>query len=54
MERRHQSGTVKNRIFTGLKKLIAQRKKTMAFADFDIRQVLLADNTQRTQPGIGH
>ncbi len=43
-ERRHQNGTVEQRIFSALKKLIALRKETMAFADFDNRQLLTVDN----------
>ncbi|MHB8952319.1 MAG: alpha-amylase family glycosyl hydrolase [Pirellulaceae bacterium] len=43
-ERRHQTGTVEYRIFSALKKLIAVRKETLAFADFDNRQLLPVDN----------
>ncbi len=43
-EKRHQTGTVEQRIFTALKKMIALRKETMAFADFDNRQMLAVDN----------
>ncbi|MHB0991663.1 MAG: amylosucrase [Burkholderiales bacterium] len=43
-ERRHQNGTAEQRIFSGLKKMIALRKKTNAFADFDNRQILEVDN----------
>lgn len=43
-ERRHQSGTVEQRIFSALKRLIALRKETSAFADFDNRQLLTVDN----------
>ena len=43
-KKRHQTGTVEHRIFTALKKLIAQRKETMAFADFDNRQLLTVGN----------
>jgi amylosucrase len=43
-EKRHQTGTVEQRIFSALKKMIALRKETMAFADFDNRQVLTVDN----------
>jgi amylosucrase len=42
--RRHHSGTVEQRIFTALKKLIGLRKQTAAFADFDNRQLLTVDN----------
>ncbi|MHB1084034.1 MAG: amylosucrase [Thiobacillus sp.] len=43
-KKRHQTGTVEYRIFSALKKLIALRKETTAFADFDNRQLLLVDN----------
>jgi amylosucrase len=43
-EKRHQSGSVEQRIFSALKKMIALRKKTNAFADFDNRQILEVDN----------
>jgi amylosucrase len=43
-ERRHQKGTVENRIFCALKKMVAIRKETNAFADFDNRQLLVVDN----------
>ena len=43
-EQRHQNGTVEQRIFGALKKMIALRKKTNAFADFDNRQILEVDN----------
>lgn len=43
-EKRHQSGTVEHRIFSALKKMIALRKETTAFADFDNRQLLAVDN----------
>lgn len=43
-ERRHQTGTVEQRIFSALKKLIALRKELPAFADFDNRQLLSVDN----------
>jgi amylosucrase len=42
-EKRHQTGTVEQRIFSALKKMIALRKETMAFADFDNRQLLMLD-----------
>ena len=42
--KRHQSGTVEQRIFSSLKKLIGLRKQTAAFADFDNRQLLSVDN----------
>ena len=43
-EKRHQTGTVEQRIFSALKKMIALRKETTAFADFDNRQLLTVDN----------
>jgi len=54
-EKRHQTGTVEHRIFSALKKMIALRKETAAFADFDNRQLLTLDNVNllafsRTDP----
>jgi amylosucrase len=43
-KKRHQTGTVEQRIFSALKKMIALRKETTAFADFDNRQLLTVDN----------
>jgi amylosucrase len=43
-ERRKQAGTVENRIFTALQKMIAQRKEIREFADFDNRVLLEVDN----------
>ena len=43
-ERRHQTGTVEQRIFSALKRMIALRKETTAFADFDNRQLLNVDS----------
>ncbi|MDX8379796.1 MAG: alpha-amylase family protein [Gallionella sp.] len=43
-KKRHQPGSVEQRIFAGLQKMIAQRKETTAFADFDNRQLLQVDN----------
>jgi amylosucrase len=43
-DKRHKTGTVEYRIFSVLKKLIALRKETPAFADFDNRQLLAVDN----------
>ncbi|MES9963658.1 MAG: alpha-amylase family glycosyl hydrolase [Candidatus Sedimenticola sp. 20ELBAFRAG] len=43
-ERRHQHGTVEERIFNGLKKLISLRKSIPAFADFNNRELITADN----------
>jgi len=43
-EKRHQSGTVEQLIFSSLKKMIAVRKEISAFADFDNRQLLAISN----------
>ena len=43
-EQRHQRGTVEQRIFDGLKKLISVRKAIPAFADFNNRELLTVDN----------
>ncbi len=43
-EKRRQTGTVEQRIFSALKKIIALRKEIAAFADFDNRQLLAVDN----------
>ena len=43
-EKRHKTGTVEYRIFSVLKKMIALRKETSAFADFDNRQLLAVEN----------
>jgi amylosucrase len=43
-EKRHQEDTVEQRIFSALKSMIALRKETTAFADFDNRQLLAVDN----------
>lgn len=43
-ENRHREGTVEYRIFRALKKMIALRKETTAFADFDNRQLLAVNN----------
>ncbi|MDP3428964.1 MAG: alpha-glucosidase C-terminal domain-containing protein, partial [Desulfomicrobium sp.] len=43
-QKRHQSGTVEQRIFSALKKLIALRKELPAFADFDNRNLLQVEN----------
>jgi amylosucrase len=43
-ERRHQSGTVEQRVFAGLRHLIALRKEIPAFADFDNRLLIAVDN----------
>lgn len=39
-ERRHQTGTHEHRLFSALQKLIAIRKQTRAFADFNNRELL--------------
>lgn len=54
-DKRHKTGTVEYRIFSALKKMIALRKETPAFADFDNRQLLAVDNSNllafiRTDP----
>ncbi|HEY8905580.1 MAG TPA: alpha-amylase family glycosyl hydrolase, partial [Rhodoferax sp.] len=43
-EKRHQSGSVEQRLFESLKKLIALRKELVAFADFDNRELLPVNN----------
>jgi amylosucrase len=43
-EKRHQTGTVEQRIFSGVKKMIALRKETAVFADFDNRQLFSVEN----------
>ena len=43
-ELRHQSGTVEQRIFTSLKKMISVRKEITAFADFNNRELIPLDN----------
>ncbi|MES1999488.1 MAG: amylosucrase [Pseudomonadota bacterium] len=42
-KKRHQTGTVEQRIFSALKKMIVLRKETTAFADLDNRQLLDVD-----------
>jgi len=41
---RNQHGTVEQRIFQGLQKMIAVRKTTPAFADYNNRELLTTDN----------
>lgn len=41
---RRQTGTVEQRIFSALQRMIEVRKETTAFADFDNRQFLTLDN----------
>jgi amylosucrase len=43
-ERRHEHGSVEQRIFDGIKKLIAVRRTIPAFADFNNRELLEIDN----------
>jgi len=43
-ELRNQTGTVENRIFQALKKIIALRKEVAAFSDFDNRKLLNVSN----------
>ncbi|MDH5484879.1 MAG: alpha-amylase family glycosyl hydrolase [Gammaproteobacteria bacterium] len=43
-ELRHQSGSVEQRIFNALKKMIAVRKEIPAFADFNNRELIQLDN----------
>jgi amylosucrase len=43
-ELRHQHGSVEQRIFDGLKKMIAARKGIAAFSDFNNRELLQVDN----------
>ena len=43
-ERRHQRGTVEQRIFEGLRRLIGIRKTVRAFADFNNRELLTVGN----------
>ena len=43
-ERRHSRGTVEQRLFDGLQKMIAIRKLTPVFADFDNRKLFDVDN----------
>ncbi len=54
-EQRHNHGSVEQRLFDGLKKMIAVRKATPAFADFNNRELLSVENPhlfvlQRTHP----
>lgn len=41
---RHQPGTVEQRVFNALKKMIAIRKEIPAFADFNNRELISVDN----------
>lgn len=56
-ERRHQHGSVEQRVFDGLKKMISVRKTIPAFADFNNRELLGVDNPHlfaflRTHPEL--
>ncbi|MEY6432878.1 alpha-amylase family glycosyl hydrolase [Thioalkalicoccus limnaeus] len=56
-ERRHQRGSIEQRVFDGLKRLIAVRKTTPAFADFNNRDLIDVDNPHlfvflRTHPTL--
>lgn len=58
-EKRHQSGTIEQKLFCDMKKLIALRKELVAFADFDNRQLLSVNNHHllaflRTDPKNSH
>ncbi|HSR02864.1 MAG TPA: alpha-glucosidase C-terminal domain-containing protein, partial [Methylophilaceae bacterium] len=44
MDKRKESGTIENRLFTALKKLIAIRKEIPAFADKNNRELLPTNN----------
>ena len=55
VEKRHQQGTVEQRIFDGLKKMIAARKTIPAFSDYNNRQLIETGNSHllafwRTHP----
>jgi len=43
-ERRHKRSSLEQRIFDGIKKMIAVRKTVPAFADFNNRELLGVDN----------
>ena len=45
-ELRHQNGSPEQKIFDGLKKMIAIRKTIPAFADYNNRQLIETDNQQ--------
>ncbi|MEZ5588724.1 MAG: amylosucrase [Sedimenticolaceae bacterium] len=58
-ERRHSHGSVEQRIFTGLQKMIAVRKSTPAFADYNNRTLIETGNPHlfvfmRNNPFIHH
>lgn len=60
-ERRHERGTVEERIFSGIKRLIGVRKAVPAFGDLNNRTLIAVDNehllvfrrTPPTQSGAG-
>jgi amylosucrase len=57
--KRNETGTIEQRIFSALRKLIALRKEIGAFADFDNRHILQVDNPallifSRTNPENCH
>src|SRR5690606_1704005 len=43
-ELRHEKGSIEQRIFSGLKKMIATRKEITAFADHNNRELIALDN----------
>ena len=43
-DQRHQPGTVEQRLFSDLKRMIAARKEISAFADFNSRELIDVDN----------
>ena len=56
---RRQHGSVEQRIFVGLQKMIAVRKSTPAFADYNNRELLATENPHlfvfmRTHPFVQH
>jgi amylosucrase len=58
-EKRHQTGSVEQKLFNALKRLITLRKELVAFADFDNRQLLSVKNLNllaflRTDPKSSH
>jgi len=44
VERRHQDGTPEKQLFEGIARMIAVRKDTPAFADFNNRELIATDN----------
>ena len=43
-ERRHEKGTLEQRLFDGIRRMIAARKNTAAFADFNNRELIATRN----------